>query len=876
MQQYLAIKNQHRDILVFYRMGDFYELFFDDALTAAETLNITLTYRGNLGTMNIPMCGVPYHAVDNYLARLIRSGHRVAICEQTEDPQMARKRGGKTIVSRQVVRIVTPGTLVEDNLLPSAGNNYLASIARVGTRYAVAWADITTGDFCFQDATASTLDQIIARIGPSEILLSDIMAQDSELVVQFSPFLERLTPLPRARFDVANAQRRLQQYYDIGDVAVFQLHERAAISATGTLLDYVKLTQIDTTPRLKPPKPSENYTIMQIDAVTRRSLEISRAMDGSRGHDLLSTINRTVTATGGRMLANCINAPLRDPAPINQRLERIDAFLHHRDMRVELRALLREVPDVERALARVAMQRSGPRDLAEIARGLAKAKPILGCLNTASSSAPKALVVAASNIGTHDALCEVLERALKEELPLLVRDGNFIRRNFSPALDALLDKRDGARTEILQLERTLKKQTGIDNLKITHNNMLGYFIEVTARHAKAMGDAFIHRQTMKNVVRFSNTELGMLAQGVAEAGERVQQLELHIFANLCAQVLAQADAIDLMMTAIAEIDCASALAELAEEQDYCRPVVDDSFVFQVGQGRHPVVEAHVDTLEDTGFIANDCDLAQEQRIWLITGPNMAGKSTFMRQNALIAVMAQMGSYVPAESCHIGVVSKLFSRVGAADDLARGRSTFMVEMMETASILTHSDDRSLIILDEIGRGTATFDGLSIAWACLEHLHDASKARVLFATHYHELGMLAESKAAICLRAMAVREWKDKIVFLHSVVAGAANRSYGIQVARLAGLPASVVARASDILVQLEQDGAGALGAHALPLFQGALQHPTPRGANQPALSDTPPDTRMQDMLSGVVIDELTPREALDILYRLKELSPDADS
>ena len=866
MTQYLRLKELHPDCLLFYRMGDFYEMFFDDASAAADALDIALTKRGEHQGKAVPMCGVPVHAADGYLARLIRKGFRVAICEQMEDPAQARKRGAKAVVKRDVVRLVTPGTLTEDGLLDARAHNYLAALARVGRDLAVAWLDVSTGEFLLQPlgaAAPSVLAAVLARIDPGELILPERLYGETDLAEVFGEVGDRLSPLPDSRFDSQNAKRRLERLYGVGALDAYGEFSRAELAAAGALIDYVELTQVGKLPHLTPPRRVSAGALMQIDAATRRNLELTRTLSGERRGSLLSVIDRTVSGGGARRLAARLSAPLTDPDAINRRLDMVSWCVDDTVARGDLREHLKRCPDLERALSRLTVGRGGPRDLAAVRDGLRQAAALRGMVEAARLPVPPGIAEALTDLGEHGVLTDRLDRALAEDLPLVARDGGFIARGYAFELDETRELRDEGRRLIAKLEQRYRDETGAQTLKIRHNNVLGYFIEVTQRFADKLGDGFIHRQTMANAVRFSTPELADFARRISEAGDQSVAIELRLFDDLVGEVTARADAIALAAAALAELDVAASLAELAVERRYCRPVVTATREFAIEGGRHPVVEAALDGAQAGGFVANDCDLGQDERLWLVTGPNMAGKSTFLRQNALVAVLAQMGSFAPAASARIGVVDRLFSRVGAADDLARGRSTFMVEMVETAAILNQATTRSLVILDEIGRGTATFDGLSIAWAAVEHLHETNRCRALFATHFHELVALTARLSALRPCTMRIKEWEGDVVFLHEVAPGAADRSYGIHVAKLAGLPPAVIARAEAVLKTLEsgeQSGAIARLAADLPLF-AALAEPQPSAERGP--------TALEEALAAVDPDALTPREALELLYKLKE-------
>ena len=872
MVQYLAIKEAHPDCLLFYRMGDFYELFFDDAVAASAALDITLTHRGKHDGADIPMCGVPVHSADTYLLRLIRKGFRVAVCEQTEDPAEAKKRGAKSVVAREVVRLVTPGTITEDALLESGSHNYLAAIADAEGALGLAWLDISTGAFRVQPVAEAALAAALARIEPGELLAPDRLIQTPALFELFGDWKDRLQPLPNSRFDSTAARKRLEAAFDVAALDGFGAFTRAEIAACGTLIDYVTLTQKGKLPRLDAPRRIADGAVMEIDAATRRNLELTRTLAGEKRGSLLSVIDRTVTGAGSRLLAARLAAPLTDPAEIAARLDAVALFHDGRDLRGALRRALGACPDIERALSRLTLGRGGPRDLAAIAGGLNAAAAIRTLLEDGkdgSAALPPYIETARGGLGHHGELTGRLARALQDELPLMARDGGFIAPGYSAELDELIALRDQSRKLIAGLQKNYADATGVASLKIRHNNVLGYYIEVSPTNADRIptgpDDDFIHRQTLASAVRYSTVELGELAGKISRAADQAMALELELFDDLVGEVTARTDGIAEAAAALAALDVAAALADLASERRYVRPLVDDSTAFAVAGGRHPVVEAALEAAGDTGFVPNDCELEGDHRLWLLTGPNMAGKSTFLRQNALIAILAQTGAFVPAEKAHIGAIDRLFSRVGAADDLARGRSTFMVEMVETAAILNQAGERALIILDEIGRGTSTFDGLSIAWAALEHIHGVNRCRALFATHYHELTALSARLDALACRTMRVREWQDDVVFLHEVAPGAADRSYGIHVGRLAGLPDAVIDRAEEVLAALEageQGGAAARLADDLPLFQAARPvSSTSRGKKSP----------IDDAVAAADPDGMSAREALDFLYRLKALS-----
>jgi DNA mismatch repair protein MutS len=871
MAQYLDIKSGYGDALLFYRMGDFYEMFFDDAVAAAGALDIALTKRGRHLGEDIPMCGVPVHSAESYLLTLIRKGFRVAIAEQMEDPAEAKKRGSKSVVQRDVVRLVTPGTLTEESLLEARRHNFLAAFCEVRGEGALAWVDISTGAFRVAPCTGARLGPELARLMPSEVLVSEGLELALAEIVSESG--AAVTPLARGSFDSTSAEGRLLAALGVGTLDAFGSFGRAEVGAMGAIVAYLDLTQRGRLPLLRPPQREVETAHVQIDAATRRNLELTRSLAGGRNGSLLHAIDRTVTAGGGRLLERRIGGPSRDLGVIQDRLAKLEALVEASEVRGGLRARLRAVPDIDRALSRLALDRGGPRDLAAIRNGLGHGAAV-------SRMLPEVFGEVAGALGGHEELVALLDAALVAEPPLLVRDGGFIAAGYDAELDEARELRDEGRSVIAGMQAEYVGATGIGSLKIRHNNVLGYFIETTATHAERMlspplSETFIHRQTIANAVRFTTVPLSEMETRILNAGGRALDIEKRLYSSLRGAVLDRAEAVSAAAAALAEIDVAAALAELAAVGDWARPVVDDSRAFVVEGGRHPVVERALKA-EGAPFVANDCalDPGDGAAIWLITGPNMAGKSTFLRQNALIALLAQSGSYVPADAAQVGLVSQIFSRVGASDDLARGRSTFMVEMVETAAILNQADDRALVILDEIGRGTSTYDGLSIAWATLEHLHEVNRCRALFATHYHELTALAEKLPGVENATVAVKEWEGEVIFLHEVRKGAADRSYGVQVARLAGLPPSVIERARVVLDALEKgerEGGGAQKALVddLPLFSAVARSP----AVSPAHKGPSP---VEAALAGVHPDELTPKEALELVYALKALTTSASS
>ena len=875
MVQYMELKQAHQDYLLFYRMGDFYELFFDDAITASKALDIALTKRGKADGKDVPMCGVPFHAYESYMAKLMKQGFKVAICEQMEDPAEAKKRGYKAIVRRDVVRLVTPGTITEDTILDSRKNNYLLCVAKINNDFGLAWIDLSTGVFYTQlleikeGNEVAELHTAIDRLAPSEILVADTLLQNSDLFHLLNEYKEKLSVLPQARFNSGNAQKRILEFYNVNTLDSFGSFSKSEVTAAGILLDYVENTQKGKMPRIARPVKILSSQYMEIDAATRHNLDL---LDGPRGSTLISVLDRTVSGAGARLLANRLANPLLNVKKINARLDVVEFFLKHQDVREKLRTVLKSCPDIERAVSRLGVGRGGPRDLLSIGVTLGSLPKLRTLIETFKpidvvDELPSAVAKVLQKFGNHAMLVNMLANALwvedrNNELPLLARDGDFIKAGYSPELDAVRDLKNKGHNYILNLQSKYAEQTGIEHLKIKYNNVIGYFIEIPNKEAaQVLGNPeFIHRQSVLNAARFTTVELTELENQIRGAAEKALALELAVFDDLVHSVLLAADDITRTANALAELDVGSALADLAIENNYCRPEIDDSYAFEIVDGRHPVVEEAIRRSHEGSFVGNNCSLdVESNRIWLITGPNMAGKSTFLRQNAIIAIMAQMGSFVPAKSAHIGYVDKVFSRVGASDDLARGRSTFMVEMVETASILNRADRRSFVILDEIGRGTATFDGLSIAWAVVEYLHEVNKCRALFATHYHELTDLTGRLKSMSLHCMKIKEFKGEVIFLHEVIEGAADRSYGIHVAKLAGLPPKVLERAEQVLAELEKDkrqnNFSGLDLE-LPLFSFAPKEEK----KSPLLKE----------LEQLNPDDLTAREALQKLYDLKEM------
>lgn len=859
MQQYFEQRSAHPDCLLFYRMGDFYELFFEDANIASSILDIALTKRGKHRGEDIAMCGVPAHAADGYLHKLIASGHKVAICEQMETPEEAKKRGYKSVVRREVVRIVTAGTITEEGLLTPALPQYLAALHITAHEAGIGWLDITTGAFHVITCHTDLIAGILARIAPREILVSDKLESSYASFPWYQEYTPFFTRKPHSMFDTRSGNEALKSLYSVQSHAAFGAFSSSDIAVCGALIHYVRLTQIEATLRLDPPQKELIESRVYIDAATRRSLELTHTLSGDRKGSLLWAIDKTATASGSRGLNQLIHAPFTSLETIIERQDAVAYMLNHTALHADIHALLRQSSDIERAVGRVIMRRASARDLLSIRQTLDVFAKISLCFAQQSTASQlcQFLRIQSTALQGFDGLHAELCRALKDDVPLLVRDGGFVADGYRADLDEWRTLSRESKRIIAVMEIRLRNETDINSLKIKFNNILGYFIEITSSHEKKVPMEFVHRQTMAGALRYTTTELAALAQKMEQAETRALQCEMEVFESLSEHIIAQAEALIAAARAIAQLDIITAFATLAQAYDYVRPTLSNTRDLAIKNGRHPVIES---IMQQSGnrFMANDCLMRDTEDVWLITGPNMAGKSTFLRQNALIILLAHMGCYVPAESAHIGRVDAVYSRVGAADDLTRGQSTFMVEMLETAAILHQATERSFVILDEIGRGTSTYDGLSIAWAVVEHLHDVVKCRTLFATHYHEMTVLESMLERVVCYHSRVREHQDTIVFLHQIEKGSANRSYGVQVAKLAGLPKSVITRAHALLHQLETEKASIESTASQQVL--ALEPAAVKSENTPfykAVSELDPDS-------------LSPKEALEFLYQLKKM------
>lgn len=861
MAQYLELKASADGCLLFYRMGDFFELFFEDARRAADILDIALTSRGAHDGEPVAMCGVPVHSAESYLARLIKAGCRVAIAEQTETPEEAKARAkregtpaSKALVKREIVRFVTAGTLTEESLLEPRRANLLVALAQVRGLIGLASCDISTGEMQLEECEANLLGASLARLGAAEVIVPEDWPHGPDEVIEREPH----------SFASDKGARALCDLHEVATLDGFGEFSRPMLAAAGGLLAYLEHVGRGMLPLLLPPHQHRSASKMAMDEATRASLEILTAQGGSREGSLISVMDRCVSGAGSRLLASDLCAPLCERGGIEERLDLVARLSADPVTRAQLRDQMRGLPDLGRALGRIGVARGSPRDLGQVRTGLEQARTIAEIFS--KLDAPPALLERLlPRLKGHSALIDELARALVADPPTDRSAGGYIAQGYDHALDELRTISGNARRAIAAMEARYREDTGITSLKIKHNGVLGYFIEVPSRHGDqlmAPESGFTHRQTMKGAVRFNSIALHEEASRIAEAGGHALAAEEAHFEALSALITADAQAIAATAAALARIDVSAGQAERAAEGGWVRPQIEEGRELAITKGRHPVVEAALERGNER-FVANDCELSAEDRLWLIGGPNMGGKSTFLRQNALIILMAQAGGFVPAQEARIGLVDKLFSRVGASDNLARGRSTFMVEMVETAAILAQASERSFVILDEVGRGTSTYDGLALAWAVAEEIHNHSQCRCLFASHYHELARLAGTCEALSLHHVRAREWKGDLVLLHELAEGPADRSYGLAVARLAGVPGNVIARAGEVLKILEEtrERSGGMGAGLgeLPLF-AAADAPQEQGEGDAA-------HELLTHLAQLDLDALSPRGALDLLYEL---------
>ena len=840
MKQYLGIKSAHRDYLLFYRLGDFYELFFEDAQIASKILDIVLTKRGKQNGDNIPMCGVPYHSATHYINRLLKKGYSIAICEQLESPEEAKKRGYKSVVRREVVQIITPGTLMEEKLLDSKNTNYLTSIAEEKGNYSIAWVELTTGDFYVTTCSKNQLINEISRLSPKEVLVSYKFSSDPIFV----NYKNILTVRSNNIYDHKNCLQRIVQYYNVNSIKSLGEFSKEQVVSAGALIEYIIHTQKNNLPKLKVLQKLERDYFVEIDASTRINLELDKNSI-NKEFNLLNVIDKTITSEGARLLKTRLNSPLKNSSVINKRLDCVSFFYNKTELRTKIREYLKFFPDVQRSLSKIFINKAMPRDLDIIKNGLKISTMISELLRINGKNLIDGINSLISQIYGYNQLVDELEQAL---IPYdsTIENQTFIKKGYNKYLDELYGLKYNSNQKINDLRDKYRHKTGVQNLKIAKNNIFGYFVEVTNLNSSKLDEKlFIHKQTLGNSVRFFTDELKNLENIILNCDTKIINLEKEIFCKLYDRIKHYFDEINLVVDSIANLDFYSALSEIAIQNKYIRPIVDDSNTFFIEEGRHPVVE----NFQKENFIPNSTNITDEEKIWLITGPNMAGKSTFLRQNALICILAQIGSYVPAKTVHIGVVDKIFSRIGAADNIARGESTFMVEMTETAYIINNVTEKSFVILDEIGRGTSTHDGISIAWAVLKYLHNYINCRALFATHYHELTQLNNKLDRIANYSMEIKEWNKDIIFLHKIIPGVADSSYGIHVAELAGLPKEVINSAKQILTNFEKKESVQIKAD----FKKDV---------------VCKENEILKMLASIDINNLTPIEAQKILYELK--------
>ena len=853
MKQYLEIKEEYFEEILFYRMGDFYEMFFNDAKVASSVLDITLTKRGQWNNNDIPMCGIPFHSSESYLSKLISNGYRVAVCEQINEIENDVKKN-KGPMKRKVVRVITPGTVLEENFFDDNPNNFLCSWNEVNGRHSISWVDLSTGIFCVQKIDinqSNAFETALERLSPRELIMPLKMKEQKPHY-----FRGCVTFQADSLFQSDACEDRLKKFYKTKSLEAFGEFSRSCISTAGAILGYVNLTQKGKLPLLKKIKQWKNIDVMEIDIFSRKSLELLKTQSGEKNGSFFNAINQTLTSGGARLLLERLNGPSLDKLEINKRLDTVSNFVSENLLRKKVRDVLKLIPDIERSLTRLQFDRGGPRDLISIKTGCEKAYEISKLISDHDFTSPeKELNEILSNLTIDTSFIKELDLAISESPPLFARDGNFIKKGFSNELDEIKLIRDNSKEKILSLQAKYINQTGVQSLKIKFNNVLGYHLEVRKNHETKLleQEEFIHRQGTAQASRFTTAELVSIESKLTDARSKSLNIELEIYESLVKNCLQRSEKLLSIFQGISSLDVAIGFAELAHKWNYSRPEISNECIFNVVAGRHPVIEQILNKEKDTSFISNNCNLS-DQKIWLITGPNMGGKSTFLRQNAIINIMAQMGSFVPAEKATIGISDRIFSRVGSGDDLSRGQSTFMVEMIETASILNHATEKSFVILDEIGRGTSTWDGLSLAWSIIEKLHNDINCKTLFATHYHELTTLERSLKKLSLKTLEAKEYNDEIIFLYNLVNGSANKSYGLEVAKLAGVPFDVIKRAKDILKNLESDYKI---DDKLPLF------------NQTKEKEAV--TKVSKKLNEIVPDSVSPIQALEILYELKRLN-----
>ena len=853
MKQYLEIKEEYFEEILFYRMGDFYEMFFNDAKVASSVLDITLTKRGQWNNNDIPMCGIPFHSSESYLSKLISNGYRVAVCEQINEIENDVKKN-KGPMKRKVVRVITPGTVLEENFFDDNPNNFLCSWNEVNGRHSISWVDLSTGIFCVQKIDinqSNAFETALERLSPRELIMPLKMKEQKPHY-----FRGCVTFQADSLFQSDACEERLKKFYKTKSLEAFGEFSRSCISTAGAILGYVNLTQKGKLPLLKKIKQWKNIDVMEIDIFSRKSLELLKTQSGEKNGSFFNAINQTLTSGGARLLLERLNGPSLDKLEINKRLDTVSNFVSENLLRKKVRDVLKLIPDIERSLTRLQFDRGGPRDLISIKTGCEKAYEISKLISDHEFTCPeKELNEISSNLTIDTSFIKELDISISESPPLFARDGNFIKKGFSNELDEIKLIRDNSKEKILSLQAKYINQTGVQSLKIKFNNVLGYHLEVRKNHETKLlaQEEFIHRQGTAQASRFTTAELVSIESKLTDARSKSLNIELEIYESLVKNCLQRSEKLLSIFQGISSLDVAIGFAELAHKWNYSRPEISNERIFNVVAGRHPVIEQILNKEKDASFISNNCNLS-DQKIWLITGPNMGGKSTFLRQNAIINIMAQMGSFVPAEKATIGISDRIFSRVGSGDDLSRGQSTFMVEMIETASILNHATEKSFVILDEIGRGTSTWDGLSLAWSIIEKLHNDINCKTLFATHYHELTTLERSLKKLSLKTLEAKEYNDEIIFLYNLVNGSANKSYGLEVAKLAGVPFDVIKRAKDILKSLESDYKI---DDKLPLFNERKEKEVVN--------------KISKKLNEIVPDSISPIQALEILYELKRLN-----
>ena len=860
MEQYLTIKNKHKDALLFYRMGDFYELFFEDAIAASKALDITLTKRGKTNGMDIPMCGVPFHSADNYLPKLIKKGFNVAVCEQTETIEEAKSNLKKGPLKREVVRIISPGTLTEDNLLDRNANNFLGAISDVNGSISISWVDVSTG--CFKSRNLQKennqkqlLTNLLLRMNFSEILVSDAM----ELNIISEEWHSIIKKQSSSLFHYSSCLQQICSYFSIMSLEGIGKFSDGEVIAAGVLLSYLKLTQCGKLPILSMIQNESENNFLEIDYFTQKSLEILSNLSGETNGSLITSLDETKTAGGARLLKQRITEPFYKVVEIEKRYNLINWFLNNDIDIFKLQNNLENIPDIERSLSRISLLRGSPKDLSILCNSLLNVKQIYEIIISFKDRLNQAPLLnnILNQISVDYSLFENIKNSLKKDLPLSTKEGGFIRDGYDENLDKLRNFRNNELEEITKLQNKYSDLTNVNSLKIKYNRMLGYHIEVRAVHDKSLRDKdiFIHRQTTAQTSRFTTIELNEAENQLINSYDKSISIEMDIFKNFTNQIINEGKKILDIASAISELDIGIMVVKQSKDRDYVCPKILENKTLEIIEGRHPVVETQM-KLSENSFISNDCILNKDDFLWLITGPNMAGKSTYLRQNALIVIMAQAGLFVPAKEANIGVFDKIFSRVGASDDLAKGQSTFMIEMIETSLILNTASEKSLVILDEIGRGTATFDGLAIAWSVLDYLHNKIKPRTLFATHYHELTSLKEDLNHLSCHKMSIKEWNNSIIFMHKIIEGEADKSYGIHVAQLAGLPFEVIKKATQLLSKLENNKDNSY-----------LKKSDNLDDNYSNINESQSFFKEFDNIN---VDDISPREALDILYKLKLL------